>query len=237
MSFPAIGSTYAELGSPKLSYTSTGVRTKTPFGSPFVLLVLCKPTFTTHPSHPDFYAEESCITHCIRVLETLQLALFFRSTYFRFIQKFGIPQDNLIWSDSLQLLANVGFLFSMHGPLLIPSQYLSAFTVQMLHESAEVRLETTDLGKNRQEYKLIRWKQMKDFLALIELVERTEAPCNVRNVSVPNSDPRVLACTDKGKPRLDGAIHSFASLVPLIWHRVALRQRLIAAGSSGVRLP
>ncbi|KAJ7036707.1 hypothetical protein C8F04DRAFT_1257590 [Mycena alexandri] len=48
-------------------------------------------------------------------LETTQILFFFRSSYFRFVQHFGIELGDLIWSDSLQLLAN----------------YLSAFTVQI----------------------------------------------------------------------------------------------------------
>ncbi|KAJ7031390.1 hypothetical protein C8F04DRAFT_1397344 [Mycena alexandri] len=51
----------------------------------------------------------------VMVLETVQLCFFFRSSYFRFVQRFGILQGDLVWSDSLQLFAN----------------YLSAFTVQI----------------------------------------------------------------------------------------------------------
>ncbi|KAJ7196929.1 hypothetical protein GGX14DRAFT_574425 [Mycena pura] len=47
--------------------------------------------------------------------ETTQIIFFFRSTFFRFVIKFGEIQGDLIWSDSLQLLAN----------------YLTAFTVQL----------------------------------------------------------------------------------------------------------
>ncbi|KAJ7499664.1 hypothetical protein FB451DRAFT_1385348 [Mycena latifolia] len=47
--------------------------------------------------------------------ETTQITFFYRSTHYRFVQKFGVLQNDLIWSDSLQLLAN----------------YLSQFTVQM----------------------------------------------------------------------------------------------------------
>ncbi|KAJ6615468.1 hypothetical protein B0H10DRAFT_62909 [Mycena sp. CBHHK59/15] len=57
-------------------------------------------------------------------LETIQIVFFFRSSYFRFVQRFGIPQGDLVWSDSLQLLAN----------------YLSAFTVQIYFAGRIYRL-------------------------------------------------------------------------------------------------
>ncbi|KAJ6616983.1 hypothetical protein B0H10DRAFT_2035064 [Mycena sp. CBHHK59/15] len=62
--------------------------------------------------------------HVVLALETIQIVFFFRSSYFRFVERFGIPQTDLIWSDSLQLLAN----------------YLSAFTVQMYFASRIYRL-------------------------------------------------------------------------------------------------
>ncbi|KAJ7770009.1 hypothetical protein B0H16DRAFT_1715641 [Mycena metata] len=49
------------------------------------------------------------------LLETTQIMFFFSATYSRFIQEFGVPLGDLIWTDSVQLLAN----------------YLSAFTVQI----------------------------------------------------------------------------------------------------------
>ncbi|KAJ7235287.1 hypothetical protein B0H12DRAFT_148914 [Mycena haematopus] len=48
-------------------------------------------------------------------LETIQVVFFFRSSYFRFVERFGQIQLDLIWDDSLQLLA----------------AYLSAFIVQL----------------------------------------------------------------------------------------------------------
>ncbi|KAJ7907302.1 hypothetical protein B0H13DRAFT_2332470 [Mycena leptocephala] len=60
----------------------------------------------------------------VMFFETTQISFFFRSTFFRFVQRFGIPQGDLIWSDSLQLLAN----------------YLTAFAVQMYFASRIYRL-------------------------------------------------------------------------------------------------
>ncbi|KAJ6544326.1 hypothetical protein B0H19DRAFT_299781 [Mycena capillaripes] len=60
----------------------------------------------------------------VMFFETTQISFFFRSTYFRFVQRFGIPQGDLVWSDSLQLLAN----------------YLTAFAVQMYFASRIYRL-------------------------------------------------------------------------------------------------
>ncbi|KAJ7862552.1 hypothetical protein B0H13DRAFT_2354560 [Mycena leptocephala] len=51
----------------------------------------------------------------VLALETIQVVFFFRSSYFRFVERFGQIQIDLIWADSLQLLA----------------AYLSAFTVQI----------------------------------------------------------------------------------------------------------
>ncbi|KAF7330199.1 hypothetical protein MVEN_02457000 [Mycena venus] len=56
--------------------------------------------------------------------ETIQISFFFRSTYYRFVQRFGMVQGDLIWSDSLQLLAN----------------YLTAFAVQLYFASRIYRL-------------------------------------------------------------------------------------------------
>ncbi|KAF8121723.1 hypothetical protein K438DRAFT_2035702 [Mycena galopus ATCC 62051] len=56
--------------------------------------------------------------------ETTQICFFFRSTYFRFVQRFGVVQEELIWSDSLQLLAG----------------YITAFTVQLYFASRIYRL-------------------------------------------------------------------------------------------------
>ncbi|KAJ6483973.1 hypothetical protein C8R45DRAFT_1099143 [Mycena sanguinolenta] len=55
----------------------------------------------------------------VLALETIQIAFFFRSSYFRFVERFGQIQIDLIWADSLQLLA----------------AYLSAFTVQLYFAS------------------------------------------------------------------------------------------------------
>ncbi|KAJ7683534.1 hypothetical protein B0H17DRAFT_1137662 [Mycena rosella] len=62
--------------------------------------------------------------------ETTQITFFYRSTDFRFVERFGVPQGDLIWSDSLQLLAN----------------YLSQFTVQIYFASRIFRL-TRERGK------------------------------------------------------------------------------------------
>ncbi|KAJ7499884.1 hypothetical protein FB451DRAFT_1385547 [Mycena latifolia] len=51
----------------------------------------------------------------VLALETIQVIFFFRSSYFRFVERFGQLQLDLIWADSLQLLA----------------AYLSAFLVQL----------------------------------------------------------------------------------------------------------
>ncbi|KAJ7603611.1 hypothetical protein DFH06DRAFT_1350069 [Mycena polygramma] len=42
----------------------------------------------------------------VTVVESMQLFFFWRSMYFRLVERFGIPEENLIWSDSCQLLAN-----------------------------------------------------------------------------------------------------------------------------------
>ncbi|KAJ7432522.1 hypothetical protein B0H11DRAFT_2297512 [Mycena galericulata] len=60
----------------------------------------------------------------VMFFETTQITFFFRSTFFRFVLKFGEIQEDLLWSDSLQLLAN----------------YLSAFTVQIYFASRIYRL-------------------------------------------------------------------------------------------------
>ncbi|KAF7354619.1 hypothetical protein MSAN_01375300 [Mycena sanguinolenta] len=41
----------------------------------------------------------------VLTLETVQVVFFFRSSYFRFVERFGQIQLDLIWADSLQLLA------------------------------------------------------------------------------------------------------------------------------------
>ncbi|KAF7355609.1 hypothetical protein MSAN_01478200 [Mycena sanguinolenta] len=51
----------------------------------------------------------------VLTLETVQVAFVFRSSYFRFVERFGEIQLDLIWADSLQLLA----------------AYVSAFVVQL----------------------------------------------------------------------------------------------------------
>ncbi|KAF7372000.1 hypothetical protein MVEN_00058100 [Mycena venus] len=55
----------------------------------------------------------------VLALETVQVVSFFRSSYFRFVEHFGQIQTELIWADSLQLLA----------------AYLSTFTVQLYFAS------------------------------------------------------------------------------------------------------
>ncbi|KAJ7263245.1 hypothetical protein B0H12DRAFT_1103888 [Mycena haematopus] len=60
----------------------------------------------------------------VMFFETTQIVFFFRSTHYRFVQRFGIVEEDLIWSDSLQLLAN----------------YLTAFTVQLYFASRIYRL-------------------------------------------------------------------------------------------------
>ncbi|KAJ6469031.1 hypothetical protein C8R47DRAFT_1302225 [Mycena vitilis] len=60
----------------------------------------------------------------VMFFETAQISFFYRSTYFRFVQRFGLIQEDLIWSDSLQLLAN----------------YLTAFAVQIFFASRIYRL-------------------------------------------------------------------------------------------------
>ncbi|KAJ7467338.1 hypothetical protein B0H11DRAFT_2239316 [Mycena galericulata] len=60
----------------------------------------------------------------VMFFETSQITFFFRSTFYRFVLKFGEIQEDLLWSDSLQLLAN----------------YLSAFTVQIYFASRIYRL-------------------------------------------------------------------------------------------------
>ncbi|KAJ7638278.1 hypothetical protein FB45DRAFT_1023084 [Roridomyces roridus] len=56
----------------------------------------------------------------VMFFETLQVAFFSMSSYVRFVERFGTVQEDLLWSDSLQLLAN----------------YLSAFVVQMYFASS-----------------------------------------------------------------------------------------------------
>ncbi|KAJ7748767.1 hypothetical protein DFH07DRAFT_961967 [Mycena maculata] len=64
--------------------------------------------------------------------ETTQISFFFRSSYVRFVQEFGIVQVDLLWSDSLQLLAN----------------YLSAFTVQIYFTSRIYHLMKEPIDSN-----------------------------------------------------------------------------------------
>ncbi|KAJ7909880.1 hypothetical protein B0H13DRAFT_2329921 [Mycena leptocephala] len=64
----------------------------------------------------------------VLALETIQVVFFFRSSYFRFVERFGQIQIDLIWADSLQLLA----------------AYLSAFTVQMYTSSSIFYQNTAD---------------------------------------------------------------------------------------------
>ncbi|KAF7319257.1 hypothetical protein HMN09_00263200 [Mycena chlorophos] len=57
-------------------------------------------------------------------LESVQFVVFLCSTYFRFVERFGIIQTDLIWEDSLQLLA----------------AYLGAFVVQLFFASRIYKL-------------------------------------------------------------------------------------------------
>ncbi|KAJ6544333.1 hypothetical protein B0H19DRAFT_299840 [Mycena capillaripes] len=66
----------------------------------------------------------------VLVLETIQVIFFFRSSYFRFVERFGEIQIFLIWADSLQLTA----------------AYLSAFIVQLYFASRILKL-TKGRGK------------------------------------------------------------------------------------------
>ncbi|KAJ7174617.1 hypothetical protein C8R46DRAFT_1252391 [Mycena filopes] len=63
----------------------------------------------------------------VLTLETTQVIFFFRSSYFRFVERFGVIVTDLIWPDSLQLLA----------------AYLSAFTVQIYFASRINKLTAT----------------------------------------------------------------------------------------------
>ncbi|KAJ7062003.1 hypothetical protein C8F01DRAFT_122193 [Mycena amicta] len=61
----------------------------------------------------------------VLILETVQAVFFFfRSSYFRFVLRFGILQTDLIWEDSLQLLA----------------AYLGAFAVQIFFATRVYKL-------------------------------------------------------------------------------------------------
>ncbi|KAJ7243094.1 hypothetical protein C8J57DRAFT_1726230 [Mycena rebaudengoi] len=64
--------------------------------------------------------------------ETIQIVFFFHSTYARFVERFGFIQTDLLWSDSVQLLAN----------------YLSAFTVQIYFASRIYQLTSERIGYN-----------------------------------------------------------------------------------------
>ncbi|KAJ7175619.1 hypothetical protein C8R46DRAFT_1030657 [Mycena filopes] len=50
-----------------------------------------------------------------RILETIQLTFFFRSSYFRFVEKFGTFQQDLIWSDSVNFLYLFRSVVLTHG--------------------------------------------------------------------------------------------------------------------------
>ncbi|KAJ7071722.1 hypothetical protein B0H15DRAFT_88247 [Mycena belliarum] len=82
--------------------------------------------------------------------ETIQIVFFVRSSHFRFVERFGIPQNDLVWSDSLQLLAN----------------YISQFIVQIYFASRIFRL-------NRERSKLLRTSSLGIyiiiFLAVIQI--------------------------------------------------------------------
>ncbi|KAJ7040629.1 hypothetical protein C8F04DRAFT_1177967 [Mycena alexandri] len=55
------------------------------------------------------------------------VSFFFASSYHRFVSKFGVVEDNLVWTDSVQMLTN----------------YVSAFVVQMYFASSIYRLTHT----------------------------------------------------------------------------------------------
>ncbi|KAJ7683527.1 hypothetical protein B0H17DRAFT_1205041 [Mycena rosella] len=69
----------------------------------------------------------------VLALESIQVVFFFLSSYIRFVKRFGQIQADLIWADSLQLLA----------------AYLSAFTVQIFFAS-----RIHHLTKNRARFSL-----------------------------------------------------------------------------------
>ncbi|KAJ7274185.1 hypothetical protein C8J57DRAFT_253584 [Mycena rebaudengoi] len=69
---------------------------------------------------------------CRRAFETIQIVFFFHSTYIRFVERFGFIQTDLLWSDSVQLLAN----------------YLSAVTVQIYFASRIYQLTSERIGYN-----------------------------------------------------------------------------------------
>ncbi|KAF7372166.1 hypothetical protein MVEN_00075700 [Mycena venus] len=61
-------------------------------------------------------ADKPCIKWTVLIvlaLETLQMLSFFRSSYFRFVERFGQIQIDPIWTDSLQLLAGYLNMFAV----------------------------------------------------------------------------------------------------------------------------
>ncbi|KAJ7502060.1 hypothetical protein B0H11DRAFT_1990392 [Mycena galericulata] len=89
------------------------------------------------------------------------------------------------------------------------------------HKSSEVRLETTDLGKNPKEHKLVRWEKVQYILAFVVLVGRMRTPRNFRNRRAGEKAPWVLACTYEGEAGLDWAIYRFTRQGS--WQRWAIR--------------
>ncbi|KAJ7907045.1 hypothetical protein B0H13DRAFT_2332779 [Mycena leptocephala] len=67
----------------------------------------------------------------VTTLETVQIVFFFASSYSRFVDHFGVLQTDIIWQDSLQLLAN----------------YLSAFAVQ-IYFANRIRILMTRFNTN-----------------------------------------------------------------------------------------
>ncbi|KAF7331110.1 hypothetical protein MVEN_02451300 [Mycena venus] len=87
-------------------------------------------TWLYFASRPKDMASVKWTVLVVLVLETIQVVFFFRSTYFRFVDRFGQIQIDLIWADSLQLLA----------------AYLSAFIVQ-LYFASRIHKLTKGRGK------------------------------------------------------------------------------------------
>ncbi|KAJ7176427.1 hypothetical protein C8R43DRAFT_1118955 [Mycena crocata] len=83
--------------------------------------------FSASPTDP---ASIKWTVSIVAVLETIQVIFFSVSSYSRFVKLFGVPQTNLIWADSLQLLC----------------AFLSAFVVQLFFANRIIKL-TKGRGK------------------------------------------------------------------------------------------
>ncbi|KAF7290307.1 hypothetical protein HMN09_01288700 [Mycena chlorophos] len=81
-------------------------------------------TWTYFARKPEDTRLIQCSVVTVFALETIQVVFFFSSTYFRFVRQFGAVQTDLIWEDSLQLLA----------------AYLGAFVVQLFFASRIYKL-------------------------------------------------------------------------------------------------